>query len=296
MERIHLLRRQHLVDNCAGMYMRLAVKINREFGRLGEESLRVAIRIMGRSMGHFFAQYDQKAINDRDLLDLDRIFRATYTDDRFFIQDEEKASDHWVFNILRCPFKNNWDQTGDENINYIFCEEFYPDFYKGLLGDHTQVNLSKMLTHKGDLHCEFAIYCREANRGSGHVETTCYETIVDPTAPFANDEREFYQRAWLIAWLSIYGKLRKDFGEKAILIMGEALREEANWAYNYLKLRAQMTGQHFDREFFDINHPMGTRLRREELHGISMEDDASKVLERNFFNQVNTAFHENERG
>lgn len=287
MYKLDELEIQNLQDCWSTMYITIASSIVDIFGSSAEGVLRESVRRYGYDIGETNRKMH---MNNNIKINLKNLFNLgceCHKDPRFrenILQSDEQVH---LLDVITCPMANIWISCGHKNLGRIYCEEFYRSYYKSYCFDKAQVNLSKMLTHDGDNHCQFAIYFRPANL-SKELRPKCFMEFDSNYEQYKKVDFESLNPKGIfkLLWLKMYYYLLEvveenyyDEGKAAISI---ALQKLAVYSTEFIKKRADMTGKVADMDFISKNYPIDVEMNCDSFWNIYDKHDAKKILTINF--------------
>lgn len=268
MYELHELTEQNKMDFWSMMYSNLSKEIISTLGRGGEKVIRESIRRYAKKQGE---KTREELRSNKININLDSVFKdgiEYMKDPRFRYNVQEQNEEVFIVDVITCPIASIWDMKNTNNLGRMFCEEFHHAYSKEYSFGISQTNLTKSLTHKndgiyqGDNHCRIAIYMREANLPKELREICFHFDSIDKSNKKNINNK--YLEMWLDMILSFYEVAKDNYKEEGILSISNGLRKLAFDDSEYIKKRADMTGNRVDEDYVNINHTLGLNYKNND--------------------------------
>jgi len=306
MYELNELSTQNLLDGWSLLYAKLAKNIMDTLGRAGEGVIREAVRRYGHDCGlqrqKLHLEYNVKTnlsnlfffgteCNGNCNNDCNSYF---HYDPRFRHQLQHLGEQAYLNDVITCPIADFWDLRGEKQLGRFFCEEFYHAMVSAYCYDISQTNISKTLTHEGDNHCRFAIYMRAANLSKNlrQQSYTQFDPGYQPPSPEtlpALSVKERYKEMCLKMYYYFLETAAERFQEEGRCAVAIGLRKLAVAAADYMRLRADMTGNQPDEAYVNENFPIDFAVEQDAFWDCYNKFGAQKLFCNNFLYNYNAS-------
>jgi len=287
MYKIDELEIQNLQDSWSAMYVIMARSVMDTFGRAGEGVLRESIRRFGRDEGLTKRQHHLDNNIKINLKSLFTIGLDCPSDPRFrenLLRLDEQVR---LLDVITCPIADLWIKYGEKKLGRIYCEEFNHACVIAYCYDKAQVNISKTLTHDEDNHCRMAMYFRPANV-SKELRPKCFVEL-DPGCELNEesvlpnvDAKPGFASRWLKMYYYILEVAEERYGREGRCAIALGLQKLAADAANFMKKRADMTGNVPNAAYILANYPIDTDIDSNPFWEKYDKHSAKELLKINF--------------
>ncbi len=266
---------QDLQDFWDLLYTTFCRKICADQPAEGEAVIRRAIAEMGRRQGEWQRQEHEQSGLNTDLRSFFLDGRGAVCDPRAAMTLYARTAEVCLWDRYICPMANYWAAHGAEAYGLFYCEEYMRAFLSGYTGGKGQFHMSKVLTDKRDILCQFSAYFRPANLEPEQRRTAFERAPVqweEPSGSFSDYIRE--KAVLLCAFLC--AELKQTSGAAGLQSFTGALRAFELESESLLEDIALRRGVRCDQDLLERSFPFS--LHEPSALWSSLSADEARAL------------------